>query len=247
MKPLSVAAGALAASFLVHGAAAQVVGGETELSYQTFPDVGDSSTTTLKSSVEFAIAPTAALQFDLGIASSEFLDDEVFTGAIHGIYHLGPQSSVGLFYSTDSADDADADVYGLEFGYGSGPFAVEAFIGDASVDDDAGGLLGVPGSIDGTLYGLQASYGWSRDFALTGLYGYGDFSADVEVQRAGVRGEFSGFSLGTFFVGVGAAETNVGGFGDAETYLEIGGRISLSGGGRGATFESRSAAEIFFR
>ena len=200
-------------------------GGELTLDATAFGEGDNPSAVSYSGALEYAINRSFSVAGDLSVYDFSLLGDEITNVTLHGIYHLGQQSSVGVFVGQDSFDDDDATFLGLEGGYEAGPLAVEGYVALYDNDDDTTVL-----SIDGT-------YDLNGQFAAIGRLGYADFD-DQSFVRISAGAEYDFANGPTVYAELG----NVSGDNDSSAFISLGASVEF-GAARGTTFDRRSIFE----
>ncbi|MDX8353608.1 hypothetical protein [Cognatiyoonia sp. IB215182] len=122
-------AGILIGSTSTLALAQQLDGAEIGLELQRFSDISETNTS-YYGGVEVAISPIIGFGADASFTTNSENSDNVTSLTLHGIYNGGPSgSSLGLFYSIDSVDDDDANLFGAEAAFAFGRGRVDSYIG----------------------------------------------------------------------------------------------------------------------
>jgi len=180
--------------------------------------------------VELGFSPNFAAQLDLGYYNFGAIDDNGTTVALHGIYHLNDETSLGAFYGQDELD-GDSDFYGIEAVYETGKFEVEGYIGSTDNEGEDAGILG--------LYG---AYGLTERLDVTGGYQIADLD-DGSLDRIEVGLKFKPVDEAVLSVSFGSAEVEAFGESGSESFFSIGVEFPL-GANKGATFGRRGILQL---
>jgi len=221
VKPILAAA--MAVTMVCPAVAQEFSGGELGLEYNLDPSDSGNGDASYSAGVEFSFGREYAIS--VTAKNLDLNDSSSATNlTLHGLYHVNPGATVGLFYSRD---DDDLEGYGIEGGTVVGLGEIGGYIGQRSF-----------GGANATIIGFE-----SRSKVADQIIFFTDFDIVTEnsvgrsTSEIGVSYEFDQGPEAYFQVGRQAA------FGDedtnsSDTYVGIGARISF-GAKRGTTFESR--------
>ena len=213
-------------------AAAQVSGGQVNLSYSALTNDGDFNRTSLESAVEYSLSQNFSVQGDLAFHSFGFSNDDIATLTLHGIYHVDDSISLGAFVSVDRADGDNITILGIEGGRDFGQFDVEGYLGGFRESGD-----------NGTLIGAKARYAYTNEIGFGGVLDHGNLSGGDDLTRFGINADyrFAGGSVVSAEIGQIHVGTPVGS--GSEAYAKIGFGFEF-GNKRGATFDNRSLTRL---
>ena len=221
MKP--VIAAILVAAFASPAVAQEFSGGEIGLEYNINADDTSTDVSSYNAGVEFsfgreyAISVTAA---NLDIGDS----DSATRLTLHGLYHLNPGSTVGLFYS---ADEDDVAGYGVQGGTVLGLGEIGGYIGQRSVADSNATIVGFESR---TQVADQITF--FTDFDIASFDEVTSTTSELGVSYLFEQGPEAYVQVGRQSLSGDDIEDQ------GDTYIGIGARISF-GAKRGTTFESR--------
>lgn len=230
-KLLTVAFGA--ACLTANSAAAfEFTGGDVALTYSAFSDDSDYSALSFEGSLEAAFNRDFGMQVDLSNYVFDQADETASNLTLHGLYHLDPSMSAGLFYGIESVDGGDLEFYGIEFGQELAQVDFEGYI---SHGDESGSSV--------TLVGIEVEYKISDLFSIGAGYDYADFEYGVSIDNAVARVRYTPTAQMSLYGEVGSlgAELDLGGgsrTSGSQTYVGIGMEYAF-GATRGATFGER--------
>ena len=200
------------------------------------------TTTSVDAGADVALGRGFAVGANLGFYNDSTSDDTFINGTLHGMYMLSSTSALGLFVARDSVDGADADNFGIEYGFGSDRGRFEAYYG--GIDDDSG--------IDQAIVGLSFEAAVSPSFFLTFDYDAlvladGEVGAGIGTGAFGARYQFEGGAsiyaeVGSIAVSVTDGETTESA--SSDTFIGIGAEMNF-GRKSGALFSNRTIIESF--
>jgi hypothetical protein len=232
MKILSLAFLGATSLWVQTAHAAEVTGGSVGLSYSAFAEDTDFSKISLEGSVEIGFNRNFSVQGDLGYNDFNETGLSAVTLGLHGIYHISDTTSLGAFYTNETADGGgDADIYGLEVGHEAGQFGLEGYL--ARVDGE---------SADSDIIGVAARYEFRNALGLGGSYDYIDVDG-TDISRLAVQLDRDVSESVNLFVELGTAKANSGGLSGSEPFVGLGGKY-VFGAGRGSTFDQRGLTRL---
>ena len=219
MKNVTKLAAALAVLAAVP-ATAQEFGGATISG--NFVQLDDDTATKFNAGGELTLNGPFALGANVGLYNGSRIDDSNFNVTARAMYKLSAGSAFGLFVARDMQDGAEADSYGIEYGFASRNGTFDAYYGVYDNDSD----------LDETVAGFSFEFAVARGFflgfdydaltvergsdgigvgsgALTGRYGFGNgasiFAEFGSVAVASTNGTTSIAATENEFVGVGVS------------------------------------------
>ena len=219
----------------------EFTGGEVSLDYSAYIDdiAGeDLNKTSLEGAVEFGFNRNFAMQVDLGFQNFGFIDESGYNPAVHGIYHLTDDTSFGLFLGHDDISSIDADYFGLQAGYESAGFEVEAYWSTGDVSEAS------LGSADVNIFGLAGAVDIAPNFQLTGGINRADFDGGISASQFEVGVRYAASDNFILRASIGSAKEDAFGTSVSENFFTIGGEITF-GAERGATFGQRGLLRLF--
>lgn len=215
--------------------AQQLTGGSVGISYEDFPDVDDVAMTTFAGSGEVALGNNIAVAGDVVLRSFEDFDENLTAITLHGIYRINPDVSVGVFVGRETIDNFEADNYGGEIAFNSGPMEAQAYIGATEIEDT-----------DVTLLGVSAGYGLGNGFSAIGAYDRLNIDAmgDITTSTIEIGGEYAFGNGAEVFANFGQLSFDIGSSNESENYFNIGANFHFGAQGD-TTFDSRGFFENF--
>ncbi len=222
---MTIRTATLAASLtlICGGAVAQgFTGAELSAQALAFSDSNDLGQTAYRAAAEFGITGSIGVAADLGYHGFPVLGTNETSLGLHGVYGLGGDLALGLFYTRDSLGNGTVESYGLEGATSLGGAQVEGYL--AMVDGLAGG---------NAMLGVTGSYDLSQAFAATA--GFATISGDTNRNRASIGAEYRLANGPAVFAELGRITDE----GDSASYLSLGASIAIGAQG-GTTFGSRS-------
>lgn len=237
MNKIALAGMLVGAGFVAPVTSAQQFNG-AEINYQ-YSEVGYNNPVPLvaegyEGRAEFGLSQQFALQADF--ASLTFGDDDATALTAHGIYHMSPSASVGVFAGQETLGSAEpVNNYGIEFGFGAGNSGYEAYLGRA-VDEVS----------TQTTFGAMVESSLSELFTVSASYDViSGEGFDISRTTTSLVAKFgNGFEAS---VGLGQIEVTAGILSGDTDFATIG-LTRTFGAARGATFESRGifASQVGF-
>ncbi|MDQ2067998.1 hypothetical protein Q9295_16610 [Xinfangfangia sp. CPCC 101601] len=224
---------ALLPLFLLAAAPAQafeLTGGSVGVGYSGYTSnlLKNVDKTTLDGQLELSFGDLVSVQADLGFANFGFDDGEGHNIALHGIYHLGFDTSAGLYLGRDKVGDDSATLTGLEIAHKMGPVGLEGYVTYAN-DSNFNGLVG----------GAEASYGISDSLDLGVRWDRANID-NFDLTRLSLVGEYD-LPSGLALTGeIGSAKFNGAG---SEPFFGIGAKMNFGSNG-GTTFRDRSLLDL---
>lgn len=223
MTNKTVIAAFMAVCVAAPAVAQEFTGGEIGLEYNLDIEDTNNDGASYNAGVEFAFGREYAIA--VTAQNLDVTDSSSSTNlTLHGVYHLNPSATVGVFYSRD---DDDVAGYGVEAGTVIGLGEIGGYFGQRSL-----------GSEDVTIAGFE-----SRTKVAEQITFFTDFDIVSDSNVGSSKGEL-GVSY-TFdqgpeaFVQVGrTSQFGDGVLDDDQTYIGVGARITF-GAARGTTFEGR--------
>lgn len=230
MKKMTLATLGLTIAFAQSTAAAELVGGYVDLGYSAFTDNTRVSKRSLSGSGEVAFTRTFGLQADLGLYDLNAISEVGTNVTLHGNFHVGDFTSLGVFAGRDSLNNQGVNFYGVEAGHEAGRVEFEGY---ASIADAAGN-----NGSNGTLAGLQVRGNINEAWRLKANVDYIDARNGVDATRYSVGADYDFGEGGTFYAEAGGFDANAGTAGANEAFVGFGLRYNL-GAKRGTTFGRR--------
>ena len=213
MKTLLLSAALVAAGTI--GSAQAFNGAELGLELGLLNDT-EESVTNYYGGVEFSVYREFGVALDARSASTSAFSENSNSITFHGIYTGGPAGTrVGLYFSGDSFDDVEVDVFGAEAGYNFGQGDVEAYIGSGDYNDDEGDL---------TFFGVEGSYAIGSGFGVIGGFDYisGEVGVlDLTSTKVEIGGTYEVANQVEVFGKVGRLESELGGNAGSSTVDDI--------------------------
>ncbi|EBA10862.1 hypothetical protein RCCS2_00232 [Roseobacter sp. CCS2] len=116
--------------------AQQFNGATVSGAFQSLDDesVGEYEVTSFAGGVEFGISTDFAIGANAEIISSDDFEDDFFIGTVHGMYTAAPGTTFGVFYASETFDDFDTDILGIEGAFTTANSTFEGYLG--AVDSD---------------------------------------------------------------------------------------------------------------
>jgi len=226
MTPRMIALAALAVAFGSGAQAQSFSGAEISAEALAFSDDSDFGQTTYNGSLEFSVFGGFSVAGDLNYYGFRGFGGNSTGATLHGLYSLGPDTAVGLFYGQDWTDTDTLDHYGVEGSTRFGGIGVEGFVGM------------VNGSVDATMLGVSGNYDIGNVFTATADFGLVDADSG-STTRASIGGEMTLFNGPQVYAELGQISTDI----NDEAFISLGARIALGPQG-GTTFDSRGLFEI---
>jgi hypothetical protein len=230
MRTLTLAALGLTIAFAQSTTAAELVGGYVDVGYSAFTDNTRVSKRSLTGSGEVAFTRTFGLQADLGVHDLNAISEVGTNVTLHGNFHVGEFTSLGVFAGRDDLNNQGVNFYGVEAGHEAGRVQFEGY---ASIVDAAGN-----NGSNGTLAGLQIRGNINEAWRLKANIDYIDARNGVDATRYSVGTDYNFGEGGAFYAEVGGFDANAGPVGANETFVGFGLRYNL-GAKRGTTFGRR--------
>lgn len=227
MTPRMIALAAVAAAFATGAQAQGFTGAEISAEALAFSDNSDFGQTTYRGSLEFNVFDGFSVAGDLNYYGFRGFGGNSTGATLHGLYSLGPDTAVGLFYGQDWTDTDTLDHYGLEGSTSFGAAGVQGFVGmvNGAVDD-------------ATMLGVSGTYDLGNVFTATADFGVVDADSG-STTRASIGGEMTLFNGPQVYAELG----QISGDTTDETFISLGARIAI-GPQSGTTFDSRGLYEI---
>ena len=214
--------------------AVELTGGEFNIQYSRLDDkIFDTRLERLSfdGAVEIGFNRNFAAQIDAGFYDFGAIDESGSTLTLHGIYHVDENLSFGAFVGQDDLDVLESDFYGLEVGYESGAFEVEAYLGSADSEGE-----------DANLFGIAASYSVNEGFDITGAYELADFD-DGSLDRFEVGVRYIASPQMALTASLGSADLEAFGSSGSDNFITVGMSFTF-GAERGATFGRRGFLKL---
>lgn len=230
MKISTLAALGLTVAFAQAGTAAELVGGYIDVGYSAFTSQSNLSKRSLTGSGEVAFTRTFGLQADLGLHDLNAVNELGTNVTLHGNFHVGDFTSLGVFAGRDSLNNQGVNFYGVEAGHEMGRVELEGY---ASVADAAGN-----NGSNGTIAGLQVRGNINESWRVKANVDYVDARNGVDATRYSVGADYNFGQGGTIYAEAGGYDANAGAVGANEAFVGIGLRYNL-GTKRGTTFGRR--------
>lgn len=227
-----LALAAVLAPVFMSPAAAEVTGGEINLSYSAFTDEGDFNRTSLEGALEYSFGRNFSVQGDIAFHNFGASNEDSNTLTLHGIYNPDDATSLGAFVSRDQAAGENVTIYGVEAGRDLGRLDIEGYLGGFR---DYG--------IDGTLIGAKGRYAYTPEIGFGAGFDYGNFDSSVDATRFGINADYKFAGGAVVSAEVGQLSADGFGLGGTEAYAKIGFGFEF-GGKRGATFGNRSLTRL---
>ncbi len=142
-------------SALAQGFAGASVEGEFRNYYG---DDRDSSSFSLDAGVDFTINSDIGFGGNFSTGRDDDRDVEYTNGTVHGYYAVTESAAFGLFVASDSADDLESTIYGVEFGGRTERSRYEFYFGRSDLENAAG-------EDDLRIFGASFEFGTSNGFA----------------------------------------------------------------------------------
>lgn len=230
MKTLTLAALGLSVAVAHAATAAELVGGYVDVGYSAFTDQSSLSKRSLTGSGEVAFTRTFGLQADLGLHDLNTVDEVGTNVTLHGNFHVGDFTSLGVFAGRDNLNNQGVNFYGVEAGHEAGRVEFEGY---ASVADSGSG-----GGGNGTLAGLQIRGNVTEAVRLKASVDYVDARNGIDATRYSIGADVNFGQGGAFYAEAGGYDANAGNTGANEAFVGFGLRYNL-GAKRGTTFGRR--------
>lgn len=221
MIRFTATAAALAAVLASSSNAQEFSGGEIGLEYNLNASETSNNNASYNAGVEFAFGR----EYAIGVTAQNLdINDASSNLTLHGIYHLNPKATVGLFYSRD---EDEVQGYGIEGGTTLGRGEIGGYVGQRSLESEDVMIVGFESRTQ-----VSDQITFFTDFDIVSDDRFGAATSELGMSYAFDQGPEA-------YVQVGRASV----FGDdiendSETYIGVGARITF-GAKRGSTFESR--------
>ncbi len=233
--------GALTAGIYAGAAqAVEVTGGYVDLGYSGLTDQTDFQRYNLNGAGEIAFSRSVGLQLDLGAYRFNSLDETVTNATLHGVFHVSPNGSLGVFYgqenlpATNGFISEDFRFFGIEGGYDAGQVDIEGYLGRQDVD--------VVNNANGTIFGISVNSYVTDSWELSLNYDLVDnIEGALDISTLSIGADYDLSPNAKVYGEVGNARYAIGNGSTNETYVGVGVRINL-GASRGTTFGTRGVA-----
>jgi hypothetical protein len=207
-----------------------ITGGELGVEYNAPTNGSNFGGTTYSGGLEYGFLQN----FSVSANAAGFKPDNISTTAnnitLHGTYHLSSAASLGGFYGFDSVDGDGLDLFGVE---GRTEFMGAKFSAYLGKADDSGD--------EGTIFGMDGSYGLRSGFSLIGNVDLIDL--DTRLTEASIGAEYQMVSGPQFYTQIGQITGDVGTKSDSVGFFTVGAKVAF-GAARGTTFTNRSVFEV---
>lgn len=217
------------------GVAAQgFTGGSVDLTYESFSDTDELASTTIGTSLQFAVGPQFSIAID--VENIEYDDFAVTlpSTTVHAIYAVNSDVSVGGYYSRENFVFAGQTIegYGAEVSYDIGQIGLGAYAGVNEV-----------GGTDINRFGASASYAFGNGVSVMGDYALAAVDGGSDVSTIEIGGAYAFASGVSLSAAVGNLMADGSGADLDETYFNIGVSVGFGPDG-GTTFDDRGLFSV---
>lgn len=215
------------------GVAAQgFTGGSVDLTYESYSDVDELTSTIIGTSLQFALSPQFSIALDVEHREYDDIGFTLPSTTAHAIYNVNSDIAVGGYYSRENVPGANVEGYGAEVSYDIGQIGLGAYAG---VNDVVG--------TDINRFGASASYAFGNGASVMGDYQFAAVDGGTDISVIEIGGAYALASGVSLSAAVGSLTADGSGIDLDETYYQIGVSVSFGPDG-GTTFENRGIFSV---